>query len=96
MSSIEFEEPQLTLRTIDISGAVTHHTPLLIKYGIVKDLATANIIMWVVVFVLITSSILIYTFRPSANRVKYREDYSPEELRHMLPYTVDNLPSKSK
>ncbi len=96
MSSIEFEEPQLTMRTIDISSAVTHNTPLLIKYGLMKDLASANIAMWILVATFFTAAILIFIFRPSSDEVKYREDFSQYELNHMLPDMLEKIPSRPK
>lgn len=97
MSSIEFDEPQqISYKTIDISRAVTHNTPLLIKWRIVKDLQTANTVMIALCIFMIIGSILIYNSRPSAKQKVYREDYSEAELKGMHPIMVNNLPLKPK
>ena len=94
MSSVEFDEPTIHYKTIDISGAVTHNTPFLVKHRIVKDLKQANIFMTVagLVFLISTGMLIKYYFYN--NPVKYREDYSKEELKHMLPESIASLPLK--
>jgi len=94
MSSIEFDELPTNYRKIDISGAVTHNTPLLIKYGVVKDLAIANKIMLLSVTILIISSVFILTFGRSGDKTVYKEDFTSSELNRMLPEMVNNLPHK--
>lgn len=94
MSSVEFDEPKIHYKTIDISGAVTHNTPFLIRHHIVKNLKQANITMVVisVICLIITGALIKYYFYTSP--IKYKEDYSKEELRHMFSETVDQLPVK--
>ncbi len=94
MSSIEFEEPKFSYRAIDISTAISKNTPYLIRYGIVKDLRRANQLMAALVIVMIIGAIFIYTSRPSATIKKYKEDFTQEELDHMHPDMVRNLPSR--
>jgi hypothetical protein len=95
MSSVEFDEPQIHYRTIDISGAVTHNTPLLVKTRIVKNLKQANITMGIIFFAcLITTGFLIkYNFYSDTK--KYKEDFTAQELKHMLPESVAKLQSKN-
>jgi hypothetical protein len=100
-SDIQFDEPTVSagnpsLHTIDISGAVTHNTPFLIKHGIVKDLKTANKVMVILFVIMVVLSTLIYLFRPSAFQKKYVEDFSAEELQRMHPDMVSSLPSKNQ
>lgn len=96
MSSIEFEEPEIHYRTIDISHAVTHNMPFLIKHGIVKDLRSANKTMLIITILLILSATTIYILRPSATQKKYKEDFTATELEHMHPDMVNSLPLKNK
>lgn len=94
MSSVEFEDSEINYHTIDISRAVTHNTPLIVKYGIIKDLKTANIVMLSTAVLLILGSVLVFTFDFSPREIKYREDYSPSELDQMLPDMIYSLPTK--
>jgi len=95
MSSVEFDEPQIHFRAIDISGAVTHNTPFLVRTRIVKDLKQANIVMIISFFVcLIATGVLIkYNFYGTTKQ--YREDFTAQDLKHMLPESVAKLPSKN-
>jgi hypothetical protein len=94
MSSVEFEDSEINYHTIDISRAVTHNTPLIVKYGIIKDLKRANITMLVVAILLVLGSVAVFTFDFSPREIKYREDYSPSELDQMLPDMIYSLPTK--
>lgn len=94
--SVEFEEPQFHYRTIDISKAVTHNTPYLIRWGIIKDLRSANITMLVLLSACIIASITIIFYRSEIRNTPTREDYSPAELRRMLPETLNSLPNKNQ
>lgn len=96
MSSIEFDEPAISLRTIDISNAVTHNTPFLIRHRIVSNLATANKIMIYSAICLVVLAAFIYFFRPSSVTKMYREDFTASELQRMLPDMIDRLPSKPR
>lgn len=94
--SVQFEEPQFHYRTIDISGAVTHNTPYLVRWRLVKDLKAANTVMLTIVAVCIVASFIIASYKPASEKKTYKEDYTAEELTHMLPETVNNLPTKTK
>ena len=95
MSSVQFDEPQIQFRTIDISGAVTHNTPLLIKTGVVKNLKQANIVMMITFFVCLVVTIVMIKSTFFTSSIKYKEDFTPDQLKHLLPETVANLPSKN-
>ena len=92
--SVEFEEPQFHYRTIDISKAVTRNTPYLIRWGIIKDLRSANITMLVLITACMIAIVSILFYRSSVAEGPAREDFSPSELRRMLPETVNSLPTR--
>ncbi len=94
--SVEFEEPQFHYRTIDISGAVTHNTPYLVRWRIVKNLKAANMTMTFLVIGCIVACFIIAQHKTLFDKKKYKEDYTQAELDRMLPEMANSLPTKTQ
>lgn len=95
MSQLEFEESsQSHLRKIDISNAITHNTPLLIKWGFAKNVQQANIIMLAVTVACVVAAIIIFITNSQRSSTLYKEDFTTVEITHMLPDIANSLPSK--
>jgi len=94
MSKVEFEEgTQSHLRSIDISNAVSHNTPSLVKWGLAKNTRQANVIMIITAITFIVVAIIIFVASQQPD-ILHKEDFTQDEINRMHPDMRDSLQNK--
>jgi cell division protein FtsL len=95
MSELEFDDSQsIHTRSIDISNAVSHNTPYLVKRGLVKNLQQANTVMFTIFVLCIIGCFIVIIIGFQKDELLYQDNFTQNEIDRMHPDIRNGLPTR--